>query len=221
MSALGRLGSQPAMHDPQALARGILLQSRFRLHMQTVPAHSWWDAARDWIAARWNQLLEAFAHHVRIGGTTGVAIGDLLLVLAIGGAIAMVARLLLTIDRDRSQTAMSNARALPVHADAAALHAQAHEAAASGAYALAIARLFRAVLAGLDARGILRDDPSRTVNECRRDVRERAAAFSSAFDCIARAFTAAVYAEDHVSSQQWNDAERAYGEIAVRRGDAA
>ncbi|HKU67816.1 MAG TPA: DUF4129 domain-containing protein [Candidatus Baltobacteraceae bacterium] len=221
MSALGRFGLQPAAQDPQALAREILAQPRFRLDVRGAPAHTWWDALRDWLGARWDRLIDAFAHHVRIGGTAGVAIGDLLLVLAIGGAIVVLVRLLRTIAREASSSGAGFSIPLPAGADPALLHEEARQSAQRGAYALALALLFRAVLAALDARGLLRDDPARTVNECRRDVRTRAAALSGAFDCIARGFTAAVYAEDRVTPQQWNDAERAYREILAARSDAA
>lgn len=221
MSALGRFGSHTPARDPQALARDILAQSRFRLHAQAPAARTWWDALRDWLGDRWNQLLNAFSHHVRIGSGASTAIGDLLLAVIIVLVIVVLVRLLLSIARDGFAGAGAGINALPVPADPAALHQQARQAAQQGAYALAIALLFRAALAALDARGLLRDDPARTVNECRRDVRARASSMSGAFDCIARAFTAAVYAEDRIGIEQWDDAQRAYSEITAVRSDAA
>lgn len=221
MSALASFGSHVPARDPQALAREILSQSRFRIHAQTPAARTWWDAVRDWLGDRWNQLLNAFSHHVRLGGSASTAIGDVLLAVIIVLVVVVLVRLLLSVARDGFAGAGDGISALAVPADPAALHQQARQAAQQGAYALAIALLFRASLAALDARGLLRDDPARTVNECRRDVRARAASLSGGFDCIARIFTAAVYAEDRVGAEQWNDAQRAYDEITAVRSDAA
>jgi hypothetical protein len=103
--------------------------------------------------------------------------------------------------------------------DAAALYAAAQSAAQSGRYAGAIALLFQAALAALDARGVLRDDPARTVNECRKDVRRHAPAFAGQFDVIARAFTGAIYAEDRVDAQEWSAVDRAYALFLAAHGD--
>lgn len=220
MNALAQFGAKAPARDPQALAREILAQSRFRMEVGAAHSRTWWDAARDWLGDRWHQLIDAFSHHVRLGAKTTVAFGDVLLVLAIVLVVAVAMRLLLGMAREGS-AANASAHALPVRADAGALHAAAQQAAQQGSYAVAIALLFRAVLATLDARGLLRDDPARTVNECRRDVRARAAHLSAPFDRIARAFTSAVYAEDRVTPEHWLDAERAYAAFAQPQSDAA
>lgn len=220
MNALPQFGAQTPARDPQALAREILAQSRFRGHTQAPASHTWWDTVRDWFGDRWNQLLDAFAHHVRVGPGAGAAIGDVLLVIVIALVVVVVVRLLLGMARENA-SAEGAAHPLSVRANPTALHAAAQQAAQLGGYAAAIALLFRAALATLDARGLLRDDPSRTVNECRRDVRARAMPLSPSFERIARAFTAAVYAEDRVTAEHWDDAERAYGEIAMVQSSAA
>lgn len=220
MSAL-QFGAQAPGHDPQTLAREILAQSRFRIRVQPAPARTWWGALRDWLGDRWNQLIDAFAHHVRLGEHASVAVGDVLLALIVALIIIVLVRLLLGMARENEFASGVAVSALEPHADSAALHAESQAAAQRGEYALAVALLYRAVLAVLDARGLLRDDLARTVNECRRDVRRRAPRLSAPFDRIARAFTAAVYAEDRVSGEQWSDAHAAYGEMTAVHADAA
>lgn len=220
MSVLEQFGTKTPGRDPQTLAREVLSQSRFRMEVAGARPRTWWDAARDWLGERWHQLIDAFSHHVRIGAKASVAFGDILLVLAIVLVIFVAIRLLLGMAREAS-AAGTGAHPLPARADARVLHAAAQRAAEQGSYAAAIALLFRAALAALDAQGLLRDDPARTVNECRRDVRSRAPRLSAPFDAIARAFTAAVYAEARVAPEQWHDAERAYAAFAQPQSDAA
>ncbi|HLI96665.1 MAG TPA: DUF4129 domain-containing protein [Candidatus Baltobacteraceae bacterium] len=221
MSSLRQLGAQAPPHDAAALARRILSEPRFRVRVQAPPAHTWWDTLRQWVADRWNQLLDVFARHVHVGKEVSLATGDVLIGAAIIVFIVFAVRLLLGVVRDGAAAQSENAHALPVHADPRELQAAAQRAAHEGAYAAAVALLFRAALSTLDARGVLRDDPARTVNECRADVRAHAFALSAAFDTIARGFTAAVYAEDRVSHAQWNDAEAAYAALTAAQGNAA
>lgn len=220
MSVLAHFGAHVARRDPHALAQEILGQSRFRMQVNGVRARTWWDALRDWIGERWNQLIDAFSHHVRIGAKASVAIGDVLLVAIIVLVLIVAVRLLLGMVRESGASAQG-VRELQPRADARALHAAAQEAAARNDYAHAIALLLRAALATLDARGVLRDDPARTVNECRRDVHANVPHLSAPFDSIARAFTAAVYAEDRVTAEQWTQAERAYAAFVQPQSHAA
>lgn len=215
------LGRQAPPHDPAALARSILSQSRFRVSVHAPQAHTWWDSVRQWIGDRWNQLMDAFSRHVHVGGRWTIAAGDVLIAVIIALVIVVVIRLLLTMARDAAAPPGIHASALPVHADARKLHTAAMHAAERGAYAAAVALLFQASLALLDARGMLRDDPARTVNECRSDVRRRASRLSPPFDRIARIFTAAVYAEDRLTPAQWSDAQDAYAAFAALQSDAA
>jgi hypothetical protein len=48
-----------------------------------------------------------------------------------------------------------------------------------------------------------------------------ASALSGAFDRIARAFTAAVYAEDRVSQSHWTDVEAAYAALTAPQAHVA
>jgi hypothetical protein len=220
MSAL-QFGAHAPERNAQALAREILAQARFRVQVPHAPAHTWWDALRDWARDRWNQLIDAFTHHVKIGANASVAAGDVLLVILIALVMFFLVRLLLGVARENEMTGAAAASALPARPDPAALHAAAQQAVQRGAYASAIALLYRAALAVLDARGLLRDDPARTVNECRRDIRRRAPLVHAPFERIARAFTAAVYAEDRVTAEHWNDAHAAYVQMTMVQADAA
>lgn len=213
------LGRRAPPHDPAVLARAILTQPRFRMRVHATPAHTWWDSIRQWIGDRWNQLMDAFSRHVHVGGRWSIAAGDVLIAVLITLVIIIAVKLLLTMARDAAPGV--HASALPVHADARKLQVAAIGAAERGAYAVAVALLFRAALAQLDARGMLRDDPARTVNECRSDVYRRARGLSAPFDRIARVFTAAVYAEDRMTLAQWSDAQDAYAAFDALQSDAA
>lgn len=215
MSALPVFGAQRPPVDPAAVARAILAQPRFRIQASASPAHTWWDALRQWIGERWSRLMDAFAHHVKLGPRASVAIGDVLIALLVLLVVVVSIRLLLGAARETAHTSAPNVVPLERHASAAELWQAAQAAAAAGAYASAIALAFRAALAALDTRGVLRDDPSRTVNECRRDVRARAPRVCAAFDVIARTFTAAVYAEERIGAEHWIEVEKAYRAFAV------
>lgn len=215
------LGEQRPPHEPAALARHILAQSRFRMFVQAHRPHTWWDTLSRWLSDRWSQLMDAFSRHVHIGGKWSLAAGDVLIAAIVALIIAIVVRLLLTMVKEPGAASSVLTSALPVHADAIELQAAAAQAAGQGAFAAAIALLFQAALALLDARGLVRDDPARTVNECRGDVRRRAPSLSSPFDRIARIFTAAVYAEDRMSPAQWTQAQEAYATFTAVHGDAA
>lgn len=216
-----RLGEQRPPHDPAGLAREILAQPRFRVRVHVPQPHTWWDSIRQWLGDRWNQLMDAFSHHVHLGSRWSVATGDVLIGAIIVLVVFVAVRLLLTMAREGASAPGAQSSALPVNADARELHDSAMRAAQHGAYGVAVALLFQAALALLDARGMLRDDPARTVNECRSDVRRRAARLAPPFDRIARSFTAAVYAEELLTPAQWSDARDAYAAFAALENDAA
>lgn len=210
MTALPPFGARPPARDPHVLVREILQQARFRAPVPAPSGHRWWDALWGWISDRWDRLIAAFAHRVHIGAVAGIALGDVLIAGCILLVLAVAIRLLVTMARESGTANAMPAGALPSPADAAQLYQAALQAAQQGAYALAIARIFRAALTALDARGVLRDDPARTVNECRSDVRRRIPHLRVPFDRLAAAFTAAVYAEDRMTAAQWADAQDAY-----------
>ncbi len=219
MTVFPALGSRIPPRDPSGLAREILSQPRFRVRIHATP-HTWLDWLRQWLSDRWSQLLDVFSHHVHLGARATIAAGDLLIAAVTLVVVIAGVRLLLGMARESASNARA-ASALPVHGDPRTLYVRAQAAAQREAYSAAIALLFQACLAQLDARGILRDHPSRTVNECRADVREHVTKLSEPFDVISRAFTAAVYAEEGATADAWGDADRAYAAFAAPHRNAA
>lgn len=207
--------------DPHALARSIVGEPRFRIAVIRPKPKTWWDVLLQWLSDRWTQLIDAFSKHVHVGEKASVAIGDLL-IFALIALVAIVAiRLFLSSFREPAGV-FGSARPLAQTAGADSLYALSERAADRGDYAAAIVLLFRAALAALDVHGVVHDDPSHTVNECRRAVRERSPQSAHAFDTIARAFTDALYADVPVSPQQWMAARNAFADVAPdSHGDAA
>ena len=203
--------------DPQRLATRILSERRFSERVTRPVAHTWWDTLWSWLADRWHQLMDAFGRSVHVSRGVTAAAGDLILVAIAILVIAVAARLLMQINRDYG----SRTGAQPIAPRYAArdLYAQAIAAAAQRRYRQAIALVFRATLASLDMRHALDDVPSRTVNECRRDVRARAPRFAPAFDGIARLFTAVAYANAEPGETEWLQAREAYDATIGRGGD--
>lgn len=217
---LPAFGAQPPPHDPHALAREILSERRFRVHVAN-PAHkTWWEVATSWLQDRWNELGRTFAHHVHIGAKASVAAGDIILAVTAGVVLIVAIRLISAYVRETVIPAHA-VREIAPHLAAEALFAQSMHAGELGEYAAAIALVFRAALAALDIRGVVHDQPSRTVNECRREVRERAPAFLAPFDALARIFTAALYADAPVTQAQWAAAREAYTRLVSDRSGVA
>lgn len=217
ISRLPAFGQRPPA-DPHAIARAILAEPRFRIRVAPVRT-AWWTPITKWLGDRWHQLIDAFTHHVKIGTGASIAIGDLLLIAVIGLVVVVTVRLILQYVREAAPA--EHARRLESHASSEDLYADAQNAAQQGEYARAIALLFSGALAALDVRGVVHDDPSHTVNECRREVRARAPQCSAPFDIIARAFSAVVYADAPVSAEQWERAREACKEVIGAAGRAA
>ena len=211
--ALREFGAHPPPVDPRALARTILSQRRFQIHVTRPPERTWWDVILQWLSDRWNQLVQALAQHVHLGGKADVVFGDLLVLAAIVLVVAAGIRLMLGIVRERDES-VRTARPFERRASAAELYARSLQAAEAGSAALAVTLLFQAALARLDMSGLLRDDPSKTVNECLRAVAERAPACRAQFECIARLFTGALYGGAAISPDEWAAARGAYDALA-------
>jgi hypothetical protein len=194
--------------DPQALAHTILSEKRFLVAIPTTH-RSLWEMFWDWLRDLWSRLADAFFSHVHIGNRAGLTIGVVVEAILIAAVVFMLIRLLVGVVRD-ARHPRSAARALAEPADPQALYAQSRRAAARGDYRAAIALIFGAALLRLERLGLVREDPSRTVNECRRSVAAREPALASVFDAIARPFTAAFYAELPVAQAQWLAAHDAY-----------
>ncbi len=214
---LPTFGTQRPPVDPHVLARQILAEPRFRMHVGAASGKTWWDVVSEWLGARWTQLIEAFAQHVHMNAKAGAAAGDALLLIAVALVLITAIRLFANAARDRQ---IGGARVVPRSRPSAdALFAQSESAARSGDYAHAVAILFRAAMVVLAVRGAVRDDPSRTVNECRRELACSAPKFQSSFDALAAIFTATLYAGVTPAASQWNGAREAF--LRLQQADAA
>ena len=194
--------------DPQTLAHTILSEKRFRVAIPTTH-RSLWELFWSWLRDLWSRLADAFFSHVHIGNRASVTIGVVVEGILVAAVVFMLIRLLVGVVRD-ARHPQSAARALAEPPDPQVLYAQSRRAAAQGDYRGAVALIFRAALLRLERLGLVREDPSRTVNECRRSVAAREPALASVFDAIARPFTAAFYAELPVAQAQWLAAHDAY-----------
>ncbi len=160
-----------------------------------------------------------FGHSLHFGGINLASLGDLLLLLAAAALVVLAVRLLLLFSREGARaTAYSDVAPLVQARD---WHARSLRAADSGDFRRAAILLFGAALRTLNLRGLMRDEPSRTVNECRRELRARAPGAVADFEIVARTFTAALYAEMPVTAGQWEAARLAYEHLARREQDAA
>lgn len=209
-------GAQPPPIDPHTLARQILSQPRFRVHIAAGQPRTWFDIAMSWLRDRWSALVDTFAHHVHVGANATIAAGDIILALTAGVVLIVAVRLVSGYIRENATPAHA-VRELSPRFAAEALFAQSVLAAERGEFTAAISLLFRAALTALDIRGVVHDEPSRTVNECRREIRERAPLFLGPFDALARIFTAALYADVPVTQAQWTAAREAYSHLIAER----
>ncbi|MFN2450254.1 MAG: DUF4129 domain-containing protein [Candidatus Baltobacteraceae bacterium] len=202
--------------DPRHLAVRILADPRFRVQIHR-SAGPWWTRLLGWVEARLNALI---GHNVHAGGPWLNAIGDIAVLAAAGLVIFATVRLLLNVAKEPEQT-VHTVHPLAARTSARAWHDRALSAAAQGRYGVAAVLLFRAALAILDLRGVVRDEPSRTVNESKSELRRRAPQYEPAFDAVARNFTAALYAGAPVTRAHWEQAQNAYEQLfaAVTGGE--
>jgi len=217
---LPAFGAQPPPMDPNTLARRILSEPRFRVRVAAEPHKTWLDIAISWLRDRWSALVSAFAHHVHVGANVSIATGDIILALTAGVVLVVAARLVSAYIRENG-IPVRGAREFSPRLAADALFAQSVRAGERGEYAAAISLLFRAALAALDIRGVVHDEPSRTVNECRREIRKRAPRILGPFDALARIFTAVLYADAPVTQAQWAAAHDAYTRLISERSNGA
>ena len=216
---LPAFGARRPPLDAHSLATTILSATRFRVRTGAQPRKTLWDMFWGWLGDRWNDLLDAFGRHVHLGKSFSFLAGDAIIVLAVAAVIFAAVRLLSNYVWEPSDSGRGD-RGYAQRPSAHVLFAQSNAAADRGEFAVAIALLFQAALAALDVRGVVHDDPSRTVNECRREVRRTAPRCIEPFDALARAFTAVLYAEVPAGEAQWTSARAAYAAL-VRGPDNA
>lgn len=199
-------GVPPPPIDPERLARVILAEPRFR-RAAASPTFSPWALAWRWLVHEWGVLVMALARSAHLGKAAPlVADGALALVVLLlaGFTVHVIASGLRK--RPRSVTSVP----LLQTPGARQLYAAGRRAADEGAYAAAIALLFRAMLRVLDRRALVPDAPSRTVNETRGTLRSVAPQLLDAFDGIAQPFVAALYADRPTGPDEWRAAQAAF-----------
>jgi hypothetical protein len=189
--------------DPNVLARKILSEDRFRVAIPSSHRTAW-EIFWTWVRDQWNRLFDALFSHVHVGKQTGLVLGDLVVIALVAIVLIVGVRLMRGAVRDAQRAGGS--QPLADDPDFESLYERSRLAALHGDYRGAIALIFWAALLKLERLGIIRPDPSRTVNECRRAVARGAPAAAPAFDKIARSFTAAFYAERAVALDQWESA---------------
>lgn len=203
---LPAFGAARPPHDPRALAHTILAQPRFQIHGP--PRETWWDRMWQWIG----DVLSRLFGGIHAGAGTLETVGTIVLIAACALVVVAIVRLLLSISGEYA-AATPHVRTLQARAAAKHWYDRALQAAAADDYAHAVMLLFRAVLAILDLRGMVHDEPSRTVGESRSELRGRAPQYLSSFDSVARIFTAALYADAPVSRAQFETARTAYDRL--------
>jgi hypothetical protein len=207
-------------HDlVRAVRAELATPGRYQLLDQRTAVHrSWLRVLLQWLSDRYEQFLQALSSHLHVGRGTVSLFGDVIVVACVLVIAFIGARLLMAVQLDRVLRTRAIAIGPPRSAHAIALAASA--AAASGEYARAIRLLFTAAVTLLDLRGVLRDDPSATVNDLRRALRARNAAAETPFVEIARAFSSAAYAEERLDSTSWDAAHRAYERLSEAAANA-
>lgn len=210
LAALPAFGAQRAPSDPNALARSIIAHGNFHLHSRP-QAISPWQRFLQWLG---NMLDKIFGHARGPSPAVVDLLGWILLAVVLGGVVFVIVRLLMSAGGGAGAERQSRSvRALQPRVAAKAWYDRATAAAQAGNYREAAVLLFRAALAILDLRGFVHDDPSRTVNECAAELRERAPQHVQSFGAVARFFTSAFYAEKAVDAQAWENARTAYDQM--------
>ena len=207
--ARAQAASRRAPADIVTLAQRELRQG-YRLSERVPPARRpWWYALWQWFADLWTRFTSALGKRVHLGAAGAVAIGNLVLVSVFGAFVLLAVRAFrsLQMDRERSRVSLEP---LDTRAGAHTLLLAASTAARDAQYAHAVRLLFAAAVTLLDLRGMLRDDAAATVNELRTRLRARDRTLEDPFLEIARAFTAAAYAEHPIDHSSWERARAAY-----------
>ncbi len=202
---------------PHDLVRAVRAElstpGRYHLSQGRVGHRSWLSIALQWLGDRYTEFVQALSAHLHVGKNEVSLFGDAIVIVCVIVLGFIGARLLMAMQLDRARRSRAIAIGAPRNAHAIAVAAS--RAAASGEYGRAIRLLFAAAVTLLDLRGVLHDDPSATVNDLRRALRTRNAAAEPPFVEIARAFSAAAYAEEQLDSSAWDAARVAYERLSV------
>jgi hypothetical protein len=207
--------------DPNAVVRAVLAQPAYRDAQEAAPPPSPFmhllDRALDAIRDTWQKL---FPHGID-PHTAGV-VGWAAVLAAYAALLALLILVALRIARALGPPRAGTRAALPapVVARRHTLLADAAAAAAAGAYARAIALLFRAALFDLDGAALVPYDPARTPGEYRRRVRGALAAAAVPFDELTARFIRAAFGKQVPQAGDYDAARRAYAAFSAAAGTA-
>jgi hypothetical protein len=217
----GRLDeSAPAAMLPDfaaAARRELATPGRYHLSTKVAPPPqpTLWEQLWKWVWDRLTDLWNALSSRVHLGPAGAIAIGDILIGLAVLALVFGVIRLLAEFQIDRRRAAA--VEALNPTRDARKLYDSATAAARKGDLTAASRLLFAAAVVALDLRGVVTEDPSATVGDLRRALRSRQTELVAPFDVVAAPFVASTYAERTVEPADWERAHAAFLTFAPRR----
>jgi len=203
-------------HPPHDIVRAVrdelATPGRYQLHASAAPAQrSWLETAIRWIGDAFDKFEHALAARIHIGPTGAGILGNVLVFGSLAVIAVIAARFLVSMQIERGD--YTAAPLVPARS-ALALSRAASEAASSGDFVRAIRLLFAAAVVMLDLRGVVEDEESATINDLRRELRARRGDAEAPFAAIARAYTAAAYAETRVDEDVWREASAAYARLA-------
>ncbi len=207
---------------PHELVRAVRTElatpGRYHFTQSAAVHRSWLQVALQWVSDRYADFVHALAARVKVGPNAVSLFGDAIVIVCVLIVAIVGARLLvgLQVERARRHAAIRIGPSRSAYAIARA----AADVASVGDYVRAIRLLFTASVTLLDLRGVLHDDPSATVNDLRRALRERHANAEAPFVDIARAFSAAAYAEEPLDATAWGAARAAYDAL-TKAADAS
>jgi hypothetical protein len=201
----------PMLPDFSAAARRELATpGRYQLSTKVAPPPqpTLWEQLWQWVRDRLADLWNALNDRINIGPSGAMAIGDVLIGLAVLVLVLVVIRLLAEFQIDRRRTATVEALGAP--RDARKLYERATAAARKGDFTAASRLLFAATVVALDLRGVVTEDPSATVGDLRRALRSRQTELVPPFDAVAAPFVASTYAERPIEPADWDRAHAAF-----------
>jgi hypothetical protein len=207
----------PWPHDPNAVVRQVLAQPAYRSAPPTTdqkPQESLWDRFWAWVGKALRSLFGPLSRAAAAGSRAATAAGVVLALAAVLALAFVVVRLALALVAPGKTTPRSFiGKPLARRRTFAEWRAAGAALAARGEYARAIAALFGAALAGLDERGLVPFDETRTPGEYRRLVRRTQAGAGPPFDDLTAGFVRAAYSGVPAARDDFDDAERALAHL--------
>jgi hypothetical protein len=198
--------------DPDALARAIVRDPRYRGHVDAPPGTPWWHPIVQWIRDRLHDLFHGIGHVASGLGLPAEMVGIVLLGAGAVGLVYLLVRLVAWYTMRTNVYARERGGGIALDAirSAADLRAAARAAASRGAYREAARLLFGAALRALDELGRIRYDAALTPGEYRRAVRD------PRFDVLAREATVALFATREPDAALVERMEDAYDGLFAR-----